>query len=224
MSQEKTFVRRITDELNDFWDAPFKIKVIVILIFCVVIFISYNEIFRIPSYKSKIVDLEKGNLTLETQLGPFKTIALDKFTGDENQRLHKLAIEVASLQRDMVALRDYGEVATWTFLGEKSLYGMTTSSPVSGWRKDYVVEGKDGELNMKCDSEAINYYKQMIAKHPLYPFPLYPLVLCLKRQGDDSWRQYAREAVRILEKTTLVPSHDRSHEDALQRFKKLLDE
>ena len=153
---------------------------------------------------------------------PFRSIALERYSGPEAESLRKLADHIAEIESDLLALRDYGEVATWTFLGRKSLYGMETASPVGGWTKGYIEEN-DGELEIKCDSESINYYKQMTIKHPHYPFPFYPLALCLKRQGDESWRQYANEAVRILKKTTLVPSHDRSHEDALQKFKNLLD-
>lgn len=128
-----------------------------------------------------------------------------------------------TLEKEFEAIRDYGEVATWTFLGYKSVGGMMTNSPVSGWRKDYVKQ-KDGIVNWECTSEAINHYKQMIVKHPRYPFPLYPLVICLKKQGNDSWRQYARKAVSILEKTTQVPGHNPGHDDTLLNFKKLLNE
>ncbi len=98
MSQEKTFVRRITDELNDFRNAPFKIKVIVISISCIVIFISYNEVFRIPSLKENNSGKTAEIQRLETQLTPFKTIALEKYTGTEQEALRKFAQELEDLK------------------------------------------------------------------------------------------------------------------------------
>ncbi len=163
----------------------------------------------------KIFDFKLSRKIRVILLGFFISFSVGQFIySNFNQR---------TLETEFEAIRDYGEVATWTFLGAKSLGGMETGSPVGGWRKNYVWE-KDGNIGWKCNSEAINHYKQIIDKHPRYPFPFYPLVICLKKQGDDSWRQYAKKAISILEKTTLVPGRSPDHDDALLRFKELLNE
>jgi len=60
---------------------------------------------KIPALKSKIDRLEKENSDktneiqrLETQLTPFKTIALEKYTGSEQEALEKLAEDVKTLE------------------------------------------------------------------------------------------------------------------------------
>lgn len=131
-----------------------------------------------------------------------------------------------TLENEVEDIRDYGEVATWDFFGSTSLSaasGIGFDTPMSGWAEGYLTRNKDGNYDIRCDSEALNHYRQMHIKNPYYPFPLHPLVLCLKRKGDDAWRDYAKKAISILEKTTLVAGHNQGHELTLLQFKKLLN-
>lgn len=64
--------------------------------------------FEIPNLKNKIYQLENENSSktaeiqrLETQLTPFKTIALEKYTGSERERLQKLAERILELENPL---------------------------------------------------------------------------------------------------------------------------
>ena len=70
----------------------------------IIIIIIIHIFFKVPSLKDRIAFLEneKSTLTVENQrletiLIPFKTIALEKFTGPESERLLKLADQIEKL-------------------------------------------------------------------------------------------------------------------------------
>lgn len=105
MSENKTFIKRVTQEWEDFWSAKFIIKLIVILLIAGFVWISYSELFRIPSIKEEVANLRDENnkkaaeiQRIETLLIPFKTIALEKYTGSEQAALRKLAKELQELK------------------------------------------------------------------------------------------------------------------------------
>jgi hypothetical protein len=105
MNENKTFTKRVTEELDDFRSAKFRIKLIVVLLLAGLVWTSYSELFRIPSIKEKVANLESENgkkaseiQRLETLLVPFKTIALEKYTGSEQEVLQKLAEELQKLK------------------------------------------------------------------------------------------------------------------------------
>ncbi len=67
--------------------------------------IAIPYVFKVPALENKIAQLEKENFDktaeiqrLETQLTPFKTIALEKYTGPEQEALRKLADELEKLK------------------------------------------------------------------------------------------------------------------------------
>jgi len=206
-----------------------------VLFFLIIMFslYVYEKFWGIPKLKEKKEDLsqllvkkEAEIQRLELLLVPFRTVALQWYKGSEAESLKKLANRIIEIESDLSALKDYGEVATLGFLGYKSLGGIAIGrqGPMAGWANGYLTKNIDGTYDIKCEPEALNHYRQMIIKYPYYPFPLYPLAICLKLQGDDAWRDYAKEAVRILEKTTLVPSRNASHDDILKQIKQLLEE
>jgi len=132
--------------------------------------------------------------------------------------------ESGRIKDDLVALRDYGEVATWGFNGGKYLGGgASVASPVENWQSGYVTS-QDGRLSWKCSEAALTHYRSVIHDQPRYPYPYYLLALCLKKKGDESWRTYARDGISILEHTTRVSGHDRGQDDVLKRLQKLISE
>lgn len=55
----------------------------------------------IVELRGKLRDKESEIQQLETQLTPFKTIALDRYTGSENERLQKLADRIRELENPL---------------------------------------------------------------------------------------------------------------------------
>jgi cell division protein FtsB len=180
---------------------------------------------EIQKLKERLTGKDTEIQRLETQLAPFRTLALQRYPGPESEGLRKLGEEIEELEREVSTLREYAEVARWTLHGNRSLGGGTEiSSPVAGWTKDYIVEQKDNRVKWKCNRPALEYYRNMTIIHPRYPFPYYFLAKCLRALREDSWRDYAQEGIRILEKTTRIAGHDPSHDDALRELRHLLEE
>jgi len=106
MEENKTITKRIQEETTDFLSAPRLIKVLVVFFLLLIFFNLYNEIFRIPTLKTTISQLEKINAEkmaeiqrLETQLIPFKTYALEKFPSEDiNTALKLLNEEIKKLK------------------------------------------------------------------------------------------------------------------------------
>jgi len=101
-----TFTKYITKELEDFGSAKLRMKIIIFILLSGGVWISYNEVLRIPSLKDKITKLEKETQIkteeiqrLETSLIPFKTLALEKYAGSENEVLKKLADKIKELEQ-----------------------------------------------------------------------------------------------------------------------------
>jgi hypothetical protein len=68
--------------------------------------IAIPYIFKVPALENKIDQLEEENSDktaeiqrLETQLTPFRTIALEKYTGSEQEALKRLAEELEDLKK-----------------------------------------------------------------------------------------------------------------------------
>lgn len=115
----------------------------------------------------------------------------------------------------------YSEVATWTLDGSKSLGGgVAVSSPVAGWFKDYIIK-KGERIEWKCDSEATEYYKNMIKRYPTYPYPYYFLAFCLKNHGQKHWTDIAQQGAQICEKIVKIPNHEPGYERCLALLKEL---
>jgi len=113
MNRNKTFTKNITEELADFWTAKFSVKFIVILFICGFLWLSYSEVFRIPMLKNKMeslkVKIDEGTAEiqrLEILLTPFRTIALEKYTGSEQEALRKLAEDLEILESRTIALEE----------------------------------------------------------------------------------------------------------------------
>lgn len=161
---------------------------------------------------------------LETQLTPFKTIALEKFTGDENERLRKLAQEIENLQKDIIAIRDYSDMASLNALGKPHSDGDIVWNTAISRILEGTWEKRENQFVMRRDKEAEEKYREVIQKFPKFPFAYYFLALCLKYRGDEEWEIYAKKAVEILEITTTISGHKSHHDDVLQKLYRYLNE
>jgi hypothetical protein len=95
--------------------------------------------------------------------------------------------------------------------------GIVVNTPVSGWADNYLATHND-RMSWKCSEDAKNHYQSIISSNPDFPFPYYFLAFCLNQQKDESWIEYAQKGVNILQHTTIVPEHDPSHDDVLNRL------
>jgi hypothetical protein len=128
-----------------------------------------------------------------------------------------------NLHDQITDLSEYGEVATYNFDGyQKSGRFLFPSTPLSNWNKGYLTK-RDGMYLFNCSQDSIEHYKDVINKHPSFPFPYIALSGCLYKKNDPSWKEYAVKAQTILRKTTKIPLHSADHDGWLINIEKFLD-
>ena len=105
MNEKITITKRIESEIKDFRSAKLSTKCMVVLFIFISLWLGYTEFFRVPSLKRQTdnlnIEISKKDSEiqkLETQLIPFRTIALEKYAGSEQEALNKLAKQLASLE------------------------------------------------------------------------------------------------------------------------------
>jgi len=131
--------------------------------------------------------------------------------------------QIKGLENQIAAVA-YKEVSVYNATGNKSgaWNGIRfVSSPIDDWNKNFVTR-VEGKPVCHCNFSSIDTCKAVIEKLPLYPFAYYFLALCLKEQGNGSWRQSAVKAKMILTKTTRIPDHHADHDVILAEVDKLL--
>ena len=133
--------------------------------------------------------------------------------------------QIKELESSVIAVQKYSDVAYLSCMGTPSSggKGIRISSVISkkleGTYKQY-----NGRYFPLCGSESEAKYREVIEKHPRFPFSYYWLALCLREKGDEAWKDYARKAVQILENTTKISGHHENHDQALKRLKEHLNE
>ena len=136
-----------------------------------------------------IEPLRDENNSLEAQLIPFKTVALEKYANlAEEKALAELATRVGQTELSLINLPQYQEVASWDARGKVHTVMAGGSaiargpSAIADWNKGYwqIIEGDLSEV--KCDSRAIDKYLETIKQAPLYPFAQYSMAVCLKEK------------------------------------------
>jgi hypothetical protein len=140
--------------------------------------------------------------------------------------------EIQKVQDALDSMGKYGQIAAVNFRGIIMVGSVGSNTELEGWdggfvefhRKhmggstyNYRIEGEK-----RCTSAALDQYRSIIKKHPLWPFPYSILAICLKGQDDKSWEDHARRALEILEKTSAVPNHDHDHAAMMHVMKQLL--
>lgn len=78
------------------------------------------------------------------------------------------------------------------------------------------------KVSFKNDLESENIYRQIIEKYPRFPFGYYYLSFALYSKNDPSWKFYARRAVEILKKTTIIDGHNGDHDKILKMLENSL--
>jgi tetratricopeptide (TPR) repeat protein len=128
------------------------------------------------------------------------------------------------LQDEIEAVKRYGYVATLTFNGmtytEGDVIMPTEISPVVAgtW-----LELAENRFRPVCEATALEKCRAAIEQFPDFPFSYYALAYCLAKEGNPAWHTYAQKAVAIFEKTTAISGHQKSHEQALDYLRQLLE-
>lgn len=170
---------------------------------------------------AKIAEIQR----LETQLTPFRTIALERYGGTEVEALYKLALRIKGIESAVCALQNYSEVAKLNCLGLTGTvaYPLVESSPLS-----VLLEGcytnTENNLQALQTPEAEKKYLEAINISPEFPFPYCEIALSYKAQGKENWREYAIKGLEILDKTTTVKGHHPHHDLARARIKSILSQ
>jgi len=167
---------------------------------------------------------------LEILLTPFRTIALERYTGSETEAILKLATRIQELESTVTALKDYSYVAELNPIGLPSLRGKPGEEAfikITTGIYD-ILQGTWTEENRQytylCDPDSKAKFKEVIQKSPLFPFAYFAMAICLRSEKDENWKTYAQKAIEIFKKTTAINPHDPSHDTALQKLLQLLEE
>lgn len=183
----------------------------------------YEKFWGKAALKAKLDSQQQQIILLETQLAPFKTIALERYSGNETDALAKLALKLHDIEEGLEVLSNYQGVSHFDPFGHTMALGagLAENSPLIDLLKD-SWEVKENKIYPKVTPEALAKYEEAVQKFPDFPFGYYAMAVCLRALGDPRWRVYAEQGVRIFEKTTRIKDHPPSHDDALKELKDIL--
>lgn len=95
---------REVDALKTLWKKrPFLFSIIILVLIILMVFFIYDRFLGIPKLKEIIQEKDKEIQRLETQLTPFRTIALERYPGNEAEALERLSKEVSDLDAKLEA-------------------------------------------------------------------------------------------------------------------------
>jgi hypothetical protein len=137
------------------------------------------------------------------------------------------------LQSVTEAIQGFSDIATLNPAGLpfREGSGIRYDTSLSTALRDLYVTN-DSTINFKLGLEFEPRYKRIVEQFPRFPFayvalaesmryrgdpqfPRFPfayvaLAESMRYRGDPLWREYAKKAVSILEKTTTIEGHDRT--------------
>jgi hypothetical protein len=134
---------------------------------------------------------------------------------------------IKDLESDVYALKEYSTIAQLDAVGNPPGYGPGSDIKFNSELTDllrYTYTVKDSQYYMNRTPEAESTYKIVIEKYPKFPFGYYFLVLCLREKKDESWKEYAKKGIEILEITTSIDRHNPNHDEILRKLKVYLNE
>jgi tetratricopeptide (TPR) repeat protein len=232
MSNEKSIVGKVEQVLDDLGRVRQKRPWLFCLLIVAFIIISclyvFDKLWGIPSLNRKIEE-QKGEIQLlETQLTPFRTIALERFSGTEAEALSKLAFQIKELESTVSTLQNYATIATYDIQGNPPGFGpgsdVEMHTPLSDLLRNCYTNLPNGHVQVLCTPEAEKKFLETIDKFPDFPFSYYALATCYKAQGQTKWRDYAVKGLAIFDKTTTIKNHNPQHDDAKNQLKQALAE
>lgn len=175
------------------------------------VILIWNETYHSGQLASKIDDLVKGKNQLLTNLAKYQ------------QDIENKDAEIEQLKQITEIIRTFSDVSVLNPAGMpfKEGKGIQYDSPLSTALRDlYII--KDTKIHFKLGEQYEAQYRRIMEQFPRFPFAYFALAQSLKRREDPNWRTYAEQAIAILEKTTMIEGHKRSHDDALRKLTEYL--
>lgn len=226
---ETSIVRRTETSVNDLFDLWKRRKAVCVIVFLVIVTPSavllWENFSNVPHLNAQIAALRADKQLLETQLTPFRTVALERFGGTEAEALSKLALQLNDIQAELSALQNYSETA------KLNLYGLTgrvrpplgeTSLLSTLLQGCYTNVGAG--IYPLCTPEAQAKFLTATRNNPDFPFPFCAIAWCHQAAGNPDWHDYAVKALAILDQTTSLKGHHPDHDSARESLKKMLDQ
>ncbi|MCK5579668.1 MAG: hypothetical protein KAJ18_00180 [Candidatus Omnitrophica bacterium] len=194
--------------------------------------VGIPSFFEIPKLKDKIGQLEKENsdknieiLRLKADLIPFRALALEKYTGSEQEALRKLADHLTHLENSISDVKNYSHVARLHMNGSIYDVGSQLISTSSLSRVLIgTIERLDGAQDYRCDEESIAKYHEAVEVNSRFPFSYYALAKCYSLKNDKRFYEYLEKAIEILEITTTIDGHTSYHDGVLESLRKVKEQ
>jgi hypothetical protein len=129
------------------------------------------------------------------------------------------------LENEIASVRDYAWIATLTVNGSPTLKGdVIFTTPISRvventWQE---VGGDTGRFRPVCNQAAFAKDREAVSRFPEFPFSYYALAYCFEKEGRLEWKEYAKQAVAIFEKTTAINGHTENHDQGLAYMRERL--
>jgi hypothetical protein len=186
----------------------------------------FDKFWGIPSLNKKIEEQRGQIQLLETQLTPFRTIALERFSGTEAEALAKLAFQLNELESAVSTLQNYSTIATLDMQGNPPGFGpgsvIETHTPLTDLLRDCYTNLPGGRVQVICSPETEKKFLEAVDKFPDFPFSYYALAYCYQKEGRTNWQEYAIKALAILDKTTTIKNHNPQHDEVRSKLKQAL--
>jgi hypothetical protein len=158
--------------------------------------------------------------SLNYQLKPFVITAQEKFPQlNSEAALTMLAKDIEHQNKRITALQYYSDVAQLGIDGTTGTagVGLIETTPISVLMKK-TLNKVDDRYEIKCDSESIAIFKEVITKFPRFPFSYYALAICYRSNSNKAWREYAMQSIDIFSNTTSLAGHHGAHDEALKNL------
>jgi predicted ATP-grasp superfamily ATP-dependent carboligase len=136
--------------------------------------------------------------------------------------------ELKNQKEEIVAVRDFSDIA------KKNVYGGEFTYPNSGntvLETGPIIENMfkvfkhiNGNPDLVFSDESLNAAKYVIEIEPRFPFSYYAVARILRHRKDKEWKDYAEQAIAILEKTTKIKKHSDHHRQVLEQLNGFLSE
>ena len=175
---------------------------------------------EIKNLKSNIVKIEVDATKKDQTIGSLSEIVSNM----QKENLQKES-EIKSLNKEVVGIKDYGNVANLDDLGVEKRYG----DMFTGWKTDLytlmeqVIFETKGMPIFNIKDSALLILDIVISKYPKFPFAYFAKSMILLKKGQTNWREFADKALDIFAITTTIEGHNKNHDTALKFLKSIID-